>query len=112
MSCLGLSESRSPSGRVAAAKPGVIETFVVGQDEREWVALNAVTFADHPDGTLLEMTTHAKALTELGYIYLNERKMAESATEYLQRAVQADPDYTYRPEPETTIDALRKIVDG
>src|SRR5882757_3092611 len=28
------------------------------------------------------------------------------------RAVQADPDYTYRPEPETTIDALRKVVDG
>ena len=28
------------------------------------------------------------------------------------RAVQADPDYTYRPEPETTVDALRKVVDG
>ena len=26
------------------------------------------------------------------------------------RSVQADPDYTYRPEPETTVDALRKVV--
>jgi peroxiredoxin len=26
------------------------------------------------------------------------------------RAVQADPDYTYRPEPETTLEALRKVV--
>jgi peroxiredoxin len=28
------------------------------------------------------------------------------------RFVQADPDYTYRPEPETTLDALRKVVAG
>jgi peroxiredoxin len=28
------------------------------------------------------------------------------------RSVQADPDYTHRPEPETTVDALRKVVDG
>ena len=26
------------------------------------------------------------------------------------RFVQADPDYTYRPEPETTLDALRKVI--
>jgi peroxiredoxin len=26
------------------------------------------------------------------------------------RSVEADPDYTYRPEPETTLDALRKVV--
>ena len=26
------------------------------------------------------------------------------------RAVQADPDYTYRPEPGTTLDALRRVV--
>lgn len=26
------------------------------------------------------------------------------------RAVQADPDYTYRPEPETTLEALRAVV--
>jgi peroxiredoxin len=26
------------------------------------------------------------------------------------RFVQADPDYTYRPEPETTLDALRNVV--
>lgn len=26
------------------------------------------------------------------------------------RAVQADPDYTYRPEPETTLEALRKLA--
>jgi peroxiredoxin len=26
------------------------------------------------------------------------------------RLVQADPDYTRRPEPETTVDALRKVV--
>ena len=25
-------------------------------------------------------------------------------------SVQADPDYTYRPEPETTLEALRKVV--
>jgi peroxiredoxin len=28
------------------------------------------------------------------------------------RSVQADPDYTYRPEPETTVEALRKVVEG
>jgi peroxiredoxin len=26
------------------------------------------------------------------------------------RFVQADPDYTYRPEPETTLEALRKVA--
>ena len=26
------------------------------------------------------------------------------------RFIQADPDYTYRPEPETTLEALRKVV--
>lgn len=26
------------------------------------------------------------------------------------RSVEADPDYTYRPEPEVTLDALRKVV--
>lgn len=26
------------------------------------------------------------------------------------RAVQADPDYTHRPEPETTLEALREVV--
>ena len=26
------------------------------------------------------------------------------------RFVQADPDYTHRPEPETTLEALRKVV--
>ena len=28
------------------------------------------------------------------------------------RSVQADPDYTHRPEPETTVDALREVVEG
>ncbi len=28
------------------------------------------------------------------------------------RSVEADPDYKYRPEPETTLDALRKVVGG
>jgi peroxiredoxin len=28
------------------------------------------------------------------------------------RFVQADPDYTYRPEPETTLEALREVVKG
>jgi peroxiredoxin len=28
------------------------------------------------------------------------------------RSVQADPDYTYRPEAETTLAALRKLVRG
>ena len=28
------------------------------------------------------------------------------------RAVQADPDYTHRPEPESTLEALRKVVTG
>ena len=26
------------------------------------------------------------------------------------RSVQADPDYTHRPEPETTVDVLREVV--
>ena len=29
---------------------------------------------------------------------------------WIVRFVQADPDYTYRPEPESTLDALRKVV--
>jgi peroxiredoxin len=28
------------------------------------------------------------------------------------RSVQADPDYTHRPEPETTVEALRRVVEG
>jgi peroxiredoxin len=28
------------------------------------------------------------------------------------RSVEADPDYTRRPEPETTLEALRKVVTG
>lgn len=27
-------------------------------------------------------------------------------------SVEADPDYKYRPEPETTLDVLRKLVGG
>ena len=36
----------------------------------------------------------------------------EAGGDGIVRAVQADPDYTYRPEPETTLEALRKVVDG
>ncbi|MDQ1545530.1 MAG: mycothiol synthase [Actinomycetota bacterium] len=40
----------SPSGRVAVDEGGgVIETFVPHKDEDEWVALNARTFAHHPE---------------------------------------------------------------
>lgn len=28
------------------------------------------------------------------------------------RSVQADPDYTHRPEPETTVEALRKVIEN
>jgi len=28
------------------------------------------------------------------------------------RSVQADPDYTHRPEPDTTLEALRKVAVG
>lgn len=28
------------------------------------------------------------------------------------RSVEADPDYTHRPEPESTLAALRKVVEG
>lgn len=28
------------------------------------------------------------------------------------RSVEADPDYRFRPEPETTLEALRKVVAG
>jgi peroxiredoxin len=28
------------------------------------------------------------------------------------RSVEADPDYTHRPEPESTLAALRKVVSG
>ena len=31
--------------------------------------------------------------------------------EGIVRSVEADPDYRYRPEPETTLQALRKVVD-
>ena len=31
-------------------------------------------------------------------------------TKGIVRAVEADPDYRYRPEPETTLEALRKIT--
>jgi peroxiredoxin len=31
-------------------------------------------------------------------------------SEGIIRSVQADPDYTHRPEPETTVDALRKVA--
>jgi peroxiredoxin len=31
--------------------------------------------------------------------------------EGIVRSVQADPDYTYRPEAETTLEALRQVVD-
>jgi mycothiol synthase len=37
------------AGRVAADKDGGIETFVLGRDEDEWVALNAAIFANHPE---------------------------------------------------------------
>jgi peroxiredoxin len=30
--------------------------------------------------------------------------------EGIVRSVEADPDYTHRPEPESTLDALRKVV--
>ena len=32
--------------------------------------------------------------------------------EGIVRLVQADPDYRYRPEPETTLDVLRKVASG
>ena len=32
--------------------------------------------------------------------------------EGIVRFVQADPDYTYRPEPETTVEALRRVVES
>jgi uncharacterized protein YndB with AHSA1/START domain len=38
--------------------------------ERLMDSLTTVTFADHPDGTLMEMTTTAKALTEVAVGYL------------------------------------------
>lgn len=28
------------------------------------------------------------------------------------RSVEADPDYTHRPEPQSTLEALRKVVSG
>ena len=44
----------------------VFENEPVGPDGQRLIdGLTTVTFADHPDGTLMEMTTpHAKALTE------------------------------------------------
>jgi peroxiredoxin len=32
--------------------------------------------------------------------------------EGIVRSVEADPDYTHRPEPESTLVALRKVVEG
>jgi mycothiol synthase len=39
------------SGRVAVdeASNDILDTFALGRDEDEWVALNAATFADHPE---------------------------------------------------------------
>jgi len=47
---VGTVYDKQPSGRVAVdVGGGVIETFVPNKDEDEWVALNARTFAHHPE---------------------------------------------------------------
>ncbi|HEX3678594.1 MAG TPA: mycothiol synthase [Galbitalea sp.] len=47
-----------------SAKPGAIETFVLGQDEHEWVALNAITFANHPEQGLVTLEDIQQLETE------------------------------------------------
>ena len=50
---------------IVPGKKLVFENEPLGPNgERLMEGLTTVTFADHPDGTLMEMTTSAKALTE------------------------------------------------
>jgi uncharacterized protein YndB with AHSA1/START domain len=51
---------------IVPGKKLVFENEPLGQDGQRLIeALTTVTFTDHPEGTLMEMTTNAKALTEL-----------------------------------------------
>ncbi|HEX4402490.1 MAG TPA: mycothiol synthase [Galbitalea sp.] len=54
-----------PSGRVAVdAGGGVIETFLPTRDEQEWVTLNAITFANHPEQGLVTLEDVRQLETE------------------------------------------------
>jgi mycothiol synthase len=47
-----------------ATRPEGIGTFAVGEDEDEWVALNAVTFANHPEQGLVTLEDLMQLETE------------------------------------------------
>jgi mycothiol synthase len=51
------------TGSGSAVTPG-LETFVVGRDEREWVALNSMTFANHPEQGLVTLEDVQQLETE------------------------------------------------
>ena len=51
-----------------------------------------------------------KCMPELPSIDHQQKAVRKGGQAGIVRSVQADPDYTYRPEPETTVDALRKVV--
>jgi mycothiol synthase len=54
-----------PSGRVVVdAGGGVIETFLPTRDEQEWVTLNAITFANHPEQGLVTLEDVRQLETE------------------------------------------------
>ena len=56
---------------VVPGKKLVFENEPVGPDGQKLIdALTIVTFSDHPDGTLLEMTTTAKALSPMAVAML------------------------------------------
>ena len=76
---------------IVPGKKLVFENEPIGENgERMMDSLTTVTFADHPDGTLMEMTTTAKALTERAVGFLGGMEQGWSGSfDKLTRFLQA-----------------------